>query len=127
LTDVLLLLVVGLAAAAVVVLVAAPLLRRGGGSERMDAIAPEQRRRLALREERDAALAALRDLEFDHRTGKISDEDYRPLVAEYRRRVAAALQALDPERPAGDPQPRPGSAPPAAPDESGATEESSRP
>ncbi len=123
----LLLLVVGLAAAAVVVLVAAPLLRRGGGSERMDAIAPEQRRRLALREERDAALTALRDLEFDHRTGKISDEDYRPLVAEYRRRVAAALQALDPERPAGDRQVRPGSAPPPAADESGAPEESSRP
>ena len=34
-------------------------------------------RRLALVEERDRALAALQELEFDHRTGKISDGDYR--------------------------------------------------
>ena len=31
-------------------------------------------------EERDRALAALKELEFDHRTGKISDADYRELV-----------------------------------------------
>ena len=35
------------------------------------------RRRLALAEERDRALAALKELEFDHRTGKVSDDDYR--------------------------------------------------
>ena len=94
-SDVLLYLVVGLGAAAAIVLVSAPLLRRGSEADRLDAMAPEQRRRLALREERDDALAALRELEFDHRTGKIADDDYRALVAEYRRRVGAALQALD--------------------------------
>jgi hypothetical protein len=94
-SDVIALLVVGLAAAAVIVLVAVPLLRSGSREERLDALTDGQRRRLALREERDAALAGLRELEFDHRTGKITDEDYRPLVAGYRRRVAGALQALD--------------------------------
>jgi hypothetical protein len=51
--------------------------------------------RLALEEERDRALAALKELEFDHRTGKISDEDYRSLVGELRREAAEALKALD--------------------------------
>jgi len=53
--------------------------------------------RLALEEERDRALAALKELEFDHRTGKISDEDYRSMVGELRRQAADALKALDPE------------------------------
>src|SRR3712207_8579432 len=35
-----------------------------------------------------SALAALKELEFDHRTGKITDDDYRELVAPLRRRAA---------------------------------------
>jgi hypothetical protein len=37
----------------------------------------------------------LKELEFDHRTGKISDDDYRELVGPLRRRVADALRALE--------------------------------
>ena len=55
-----------------------------------------ERRALELAEERDRALAALKELEFDHRTGKISDDDYRELVGPLRRRVAEALRALEP-------------------------------
>lgn len=55
-----------------------------------------ERRRLALLEERDRALEALRELEFDHRTGKLSDEDYRALVGPLRRRAALARRALEP-------------------------------
>ena len=58
--------------------------------------------RLALEEERDRALAALKDLEFDHRTGKISDEDYRALVGVLRREAAEALKALDRGTPRAD-------------------------
>jgi len=54
-----------------------------------------EQRRLAAAEERDRALAALKELEFDHRTGKISDDDYRALVGPLRHRVADALRALD--------------------------------
>jgi hypothetical protein len=54
-----------------------------------------ERRRLELLEARDRALAALKELEFDHRTGTISDEDYRSLVGPLRREAAAALQALE--------------------------------
>jgi hypothetical protein len=55
-----------------------------------------ERRRLALIEERDRAVDALRELEFDHRTGKLSDDDYRALVAPLRRRAAEAARALEP-------------------------------
>ena len=50
---------------------------------------------LELIEERDRALAALKELEFDHRTGKVTDEDYRAQVGPLRRRAAEALKALD--------------------------------
>jgi len=78
-----------------VVFVARPFLRDPSpASDRLDELAPEARERLALAEERDRALAALKELEFDHRTGKVGDDDYRELVGTYRRRAAAALQAL---------------------------------
>ena len=85
-----------LLAAAVVVLVALPFLREPvapttGSMRRADA----EERRLALVEERDRALAALKELEFDHRTGKIDDADYRDLVGPLRQAAAAALRALD--------------------------------
>ena len=61
---------------------------------------------MRLAEERDRALAALKELEFDHRTGKIADADYRELVAPLRRQAAEALRALEPkaldERKAGE-------------------------
>src|SRR5579859_462808 len=54
-----------------------------------------ERRRLSLAEERDRALGALKELEFDHRTGKVSDEDYRALVGPLRRQAAEALRRLE--------------------------------
>jgi hypothetical protein len=64
-------------------------------SDRLDELAPEARKRLALAEERDRALAALKELEFDHRTDKVSDDDYRAQLGPLRRRAAEALRALD--------------------------------
>ena len=91
-------LVVGaLVAVAAVVLVALPFLRATGEgtSDQLDAPTEAQHRRIALIEERDHALAALKELKFDHRTGKIGDEDYRGLVGPLRRTAAEALRALD--------------------------------
>ena len=91
-------LVVGAVLAIVcVVLVAVPFLREPGTRDD-DRLAPPdelEQRRLELAEERDRALAALKELEFDHRTGKVSDDDYRELVGPLRRRAADALRALD--------------------------------
>jgi hypothetical protein len=55
--------------------------------------------RLELIEERDRALAALKELEFDHRTGKVSEVDYRELIGPLRRRAVDTLRALDPVEP----------------------------
>jgi hypothetical protein len=76
-----------LLAAAAVIFVAVPFLR--AGEDR----APDEPAQDALvaAEERDRALAELKELEFDHRTGKITDEDYRALVQPLRRRAATAL------------------------------------
>ena len=65
-------------------------------SDRLDELSELERRRLELSEERDWALEALKELEFDHRTGKVSDDDYRALVGPLRRRAAEALRALEP-------------------------------
>lgn len=90
-------LVLGIAlAVAAVLLVALPFLREPvPRDDRLDAPTAEDERWLSLVEERDRSLAALKELEFDHRTGKIADEDYRGLVGPLRRQAAAALRALD--------------------------------
>jgi hypothetical protein len=87
----------GVLAALAVVFVARPFLREPQPvSDRLDEPGELERRRLELAEERDRALAALKELEFDHRTGKVTDQDYRALVGPLRRRAADALRALEP-------------------------------
>jgi hypothetical protein len=81
-------------AVAAVVIVSLPFLRDTGSPELHEATAKAERR-LALLEDRDRALAALKELEFDHRSGKIDDADYRESVGPLRRAAADALQALD--------------------------------
>ena len=87
-----------LLAAACVVLVALPYLREpnAGGRDVLDEPSELDRRRLELSETRDRALAALKELELDHRTGKVSDEDYRALVGPLRREAADVLRELEP-------------------------------
>jgi hypothetical protein len=77
-----------------VVLVAAPFLREPATvDDRLLKPDAAQQRRLAVAEERDRALAALKELEFDHRTGKVSDDDYRELVGVLRQRAAETLRS----------------------------------
>ena len=84
-------------AVAAVVFVARPFLREPApASDLLDEPGELERRRLELTEESDRALAALKELEFDHRTGKVSDADYRELVGPLRRRAAQTLRALEP-------------------------------
>jgi cytochrome c-type biogenesis protein CcmI len=76
-----------LLAAAVVVFVAVPFLR----ADPPPRLAEPGQEDLAAAEDRDRALAELKELEFDHRTGKITDEDYRALVQPLRRRAVETL------------------------------------
>ena len=82
-----------------VVVVALPFLREPEPeSDDLDVMDEAEERRLRLLEERDRNLSALKELEFDHRTGTVSDEDYRAQVGPLRRDAAAALQALERDR-----------------------------
>jgi hypothetical protein len=86
-----------LLAAACVVVVALPYLREPVADlDALDEPGELEQRQLELAEVRDRALGALKELEFDHRTGKVSDEDYRALVGPLRREAAEALRALEP-------------------------------
>jgi hypothetical protein len=86
----------GLLAAVVVLAVALPFLL--GSDDELDAVSEAEERRLELIDARDRALAALKELEFDHRSGKIDDADYRALVGPLRRGAAEAIQALDADK-----------------------------
>ena len=92
-------------AVACVIVVALPFLREPEPeSDALEDLDDEERRRLELLEARDRALSALKELEFDHRTGTISDEDYRAQLGPLRRDVASALQAFTAAEP-GEGQP----------------------
>jgi hypothetical protein len=60
-----------------------------------ESLSETDRRRLAAAERRDEAYLALRDLEFDRRTGKVTDEDYQRERTRLRSDAAAALRGLD--------------------------------
>lgn len=77
---------VALAAAAAVSFLIGPL--RGGSSGG----AAEEEPETASRRERVSLYAALRDLEQDFETGKVSEEDYRSLRDDLRSRAALLLQ-----------------------------------
>ena len=90
-------LILALVALAVVLFIAWPLVRRQTAGDQLDPLTDDQRRRLALREERDLALQAIKELEIDRSTNHIGDQDYDELVAEYRAQAAKAIAALDAE------------------------------
>jgi hypothetical protein len=45
--------------------------------------------------EKELALLAIREADFDHRTGKMSDEDYAALRAELEGRALSAMAAIE--------------------------------
>ena len=52
-------------------------------------------------ERKELALAALKEIEFDRETGKLSDADYQSMLTRYTREAVEALR--DAEAPAGAP------------------------
>ncbi|HEU4371697.1 MAG TPA: tetratricopeptide repeat protein [Methylomirabilota bacterium] len=70
-----------------------PLLRRPGAGAGLLPLPADPREQLA--EDRRAALRTLRELEFEHAAGHVSDEDYADLRARYEAETAAILSELD--------------------------------
>ena len=89
-----------LLAVAAVAFVARPFLAEPEPEDdRIGGLNPAEQERLRQLERRDRALAALKELEFDHRTGKIADADYGASVGPLRREAAEAMRALEPMLP----------------------------
>jgi len=61
---------------------------------RRPAIKPMSRRE-SLQHERQDIIRAIREIDFDHRTGKINDDDYKRVREEYVQRGAAVLRELN--------------------------------
>ena len=68
---------------------------------------PRDDRRLELEEEKVALYRALRELQFDHDAGHLSDADYDGLRARYETRAAALITDLDALGPAPAPRAKP--------------------
>ena len=60
-----------------------------------DKARPQPVRRAAAGRERDDAVDALREIEFDQATGKLSDADYTTMKATYTERALSAMRAAD--------------------------------
>ena len=85
------LLLAAILGAAALAFILIPLLRRAK---------PEEAERLEsplveLRREKEGIYLAIREVEFDHRTGKVSDADHAALVALYRARAIEVLKRID--------------------------------
>jgi hypothetical protein len=93
------LLAVALAVAAVAFVARPFLAEPEAEDDRLGGLTPAEQERLQLLERRDRALGALKELEFDHRTGKIADADYEASVGPLRREAAEAIRALEPAAP----------------------------
>lgn len=81
-----------------------PLFRGRGDDPAAAADRPRDDRRLELEEEKTALYRALRELEFDHDAGHLSDTDYEGLRERYETRAAALLTELDALGPAPAPR-----------------------
>ncbi len=93
------LLVIMVVLAAVVLFVSAPLRRSPVAGQLPEEPAAEETSELReLEAARDAKLRELRDAELDHRTGKLSDEDYRDVDGTLRAEAIEILRALDEAR-----------------------------
>jgi hypothetical protein len=64
-------------------------------SEHAPAAPPADDRLASLVARKDAVLVAIRDLEFDHKLGKLTEEDFARYDARLRRQAIALLQQIE--------------------------------
>ncbi len=67
-----------------------------GGSGQIEALAlSSNNKRDGLLQEKEAAVSAVKEIEFDYASGKLSPEDYFRLSSSYENRVIKLLKELD--------------------------------
>jgi hypothetical protein len=76
-------------------LVALPLIQQSRKLGPVEAASSEQERLAELLAQRAAAFQAIRELNFDHCLGKITDEDFTAFEAGLKHNAAESLRALD--------------------------------
>lgn len=99
------LIAIGLIALPAAAFVLWPFVRRGGAPAGLLPVQAD--RRDELTEEKTSLYRALRELEFDHQAGHLSNDDYASLRSRYESGAAQILQALDALPPA-PPKTKPG-------------------
>ena len=80
-----------------IIAIAYPLVRRSRPTHQA---APDPERK--LRAEKENVYEVLKDLDFEFRTGKLSEQDYRELQADYRARALRLLQHSEDRQPDGE-------------------------
>ena len=83
------------AAAAVVLVLSSPFRERTDGGEGDRGATTDV---AALEAAKEAKYREIRDAELDHRTGKLSDEDFQAIDGTLRAEAISILQALDRSR-----------------------------
>jgi hypothetical protein len=87
-------LLVMVAAAAVILIVSQPFRRVEGEGAEAEAAVPSTKV-AELEAAREAKYREIRDADLDHRTGKLSDEDFHSVDNALRAEAISILQALD--------------------------------
>jgi hypothetical protein len=85
-------LIVVIVALLVVIVLAWPLLSRPAGEAPAD---PRDEARRAVEEDLERSLAAIREIEMDHRAGNLSDEDFAALDRAERARAVELMRRRD--------------------------------
>lgn len=92
--DFLVLVIMAAALGGIGLYVGAPLLKERR-AEKMLADYYEETELHHLLSRKDSIYTAIKDLEFDHKTGKLSDEDYSELREKFEQQAAAVLKEID--------------------------------
>ena len=69
--------------------------RGWAAARRSDHSVAEARDRILLEDEKERLLTTVRDLEFEHHMGKLSDADYESLRARFELRAVEVIEELE--------------------------------
>ncbi len=81
--------------AAALLALAYPILFRRGGEDAAASLTSAQESLDELMVQRETAFQSIRDLQFDHEVGKVTDEDFHVYEADLKQNAAVTLRRLD--------------------------------